>query len=657
MQIVILFLFSFFLFSCERSFQSGSAQLEIQTPLTGSSSDLFSDNNINNNHKVQTLSTDLNSLDEVTCYAVTVHGPEPELRKNYCRQAAIATSQARPIGKIVGTVRAGEKLSLEVPAGNDRVFALMGFKSIDNYCPNLLTEKIDKTKISKPFLLGEVGGVNLVAGEVKSINLKMNFDSNLWFDECKGPDFDIALGEGGSTTTPPPTTVDPTQPDDDGVNLPASPMVIRSITTPSSIAISQDGLTLVVGDPMDSTDENGQSTSETLNAGAVYVFKKINQSWVFSQKLLASGTNGRKTLDYFGTSVAIDGITIAVGAPGHDFDTTGNTAVANAGAVFIYVSTGGAPWGLQTKIVASGSNARKAGDQFGYSLDISGGTVVVGAPYQDYNSSGLSLLSDAGAVFIYSATASVWAQQERLVPSINSRYSLDLFGYSVAIDNSTLVVGSPSHDYNSSDTDPRTDAGAAFVYTGTAGTWTYHSKIVPTGPTPNRSAGDQFGSSLDISGETIIVGAPYQDYDASGASPSTDAGAAYVFRKLNSTWVQEQKLSPSLSTDRHAQDKFGSSVAIHNETVVVGAPQHKFDSLGLNLIMGAGAVFKFSRASVVWSMTDKIVASTTDTRLQNTYFGYDVCISAPIAGTASFGINAKGIPGSVAGSTHIYFDE
>lgn len=176
-------------FSCERKFNSKSSNVSFD----------FSSQNISNKILTQNLTaTDRNivSIDEFTCFGVSVSGPEPELRQNSCKKSTSANTFVKPVGLIVGSVKSGEKLAMEVPAGNDRVFTIYGFKTSDGYCPQINgTVSFDKLKSTKPYILGESSAVQLVAGENKNLEIKMNFDSTNWVNECSGPDLNYSFND------------------------------------------------------------------------------------------------------------------------------------------------------------------------------------------------------------------------------------------------------------------------------------------------------------------------------------------------------------------------------------------------------------------------------------------------------------------------------
>jgi hypothetical protein len=296
-----------------------------------------------------------------------------------------------------------------------------------------------------------------------------------------------------------------------------------------SVAIS--GETVVVGAPFDAGAAGDRQ-------GSAYVFVRSGGVWSQQQKLEASDAGA---VDVFGWSVAISGETIVVGAPSRD-----DAAGLDQGAAYVFVRSGGV-WRQQQKLEASDA---ATGAFFGFPVAISGETVVVGAPFHD-DAAG----ADQGAAYVFVRSGGVWSQQQKLLAS--DAGAVDVFGASVAISGETIVVSAPVNDDGAI-----IFQGAAYVFVRSGGIWSQQQKLLAS----DAGSNDQFGFWVAISGETVVVGAPFRD-DAAGA----DQGAAYIFVRSGAVWSQRQKLEAS---DAAAVDLFGSSVAISGETVVVGAPLH-----------------------------------------------------------------------------------
>jgi hypothetical protein len=169
-------------------------------------------------------------------------------------------------------------------------------------------------------------------------------------------------------------------------------------------------------------------------------------------------------------------------------------------------------------------------------------------------------------------------------------------------------------------------AGAAYVFTRSGTTWTQQQKLVAS----DAQQSDSFGRNSDISGDTVVVGAWGED------TGGTDAGAAYVFTRSGTTWTQQQKL---VASDAAASDQFGKEVVIQGDTIVVGALQENSYK---------GAVYVFTRSGTTWTQQQKLVASDAQA---DDYFGRSVAIDGDtiIAGAAE-----EDTGGSAAGAAYVF---
>ena len=181
-------------------------------------------------------------------------------------------------------------------------------------------------------------------------------------------------------------------------------------------------------------------------------------------------------------------------------------------------------------------------------MAISGNTVVVGTPRDDGTAG-----EEQGAAYVFVRSGLAWSQQQKLEAS--DAAGLDRFGYSVAISGDTVVVGTRADDGTAG-----IDQGSAYVFVRSGVVWSQQQKLEAL----DAVAEDLFGYSVAISGETIVVGA-LNDDGAAGEGQ----GSAYVFVRSGGVWSQLQKLEAS---DAAGLDQFGYSVAISGNTVVVGTP-------------------------------------------------------------------------------------
>jgi hypothetical protein len=254
----------------------------------------------------------------------------------------------------------------------------------------------------------------------------------------------------------------------------------------------------------------------------------------------------------FGESVAISGATAIVGS-GQLF----YPDAADRAYVFTKTATG---WKQAAEL--NGSDTVAAEDEFGWSVAISGTTAVVSAPG----------FADAGRGYVFTKTATGWKQTAELKGLDTAAKSA--FGYSVAISGSTLAVGDAAHAKG---------AGRAYVFAETGTGWKQTAELKGS----DTAAGDQFGSSVAISGTTVVVGARLN---------TKGAGRAYVFKKTPTGWKQAAELKGS---DTIAVDEFGGSVAISGTTVIVGAWSHS----------DGGAAYVFTKTASGWKQAAELKGS------------------------------------------------
>jgi hypothetical protein len=344
------------------------------------------------------------------------------------------------------------------------------------------------------------------------------------------------------------------------------------------IGLSISGGTFVAGAPSESsgaTGVNGDQNNENAQySGAAYVFTGAGQSWQQQAYLKASNTDAD---DDFGRAVAIDGDTIAVGAVSESSSARGiggdqtNNDAPGSGAVYIFERTGDA-WAQTAYLKASNADA---GDFFGTSVAIRGDTLIVGASGE---SSGGSDPTDnsaagAGAAYVFQRQAGVWTQTAYLKAS--NPEAGDGFGVAVAIDGAMVVVGAGGEGSSATGVggdqtnDDAPGAGAAYVFQ-LNGTWTQIAYLKPS----NTTAGEGFGGSVAISGDTVVVGASDEDSGSTGVNGDQYApgniegiGAVYVFVQQGQSFVQQAFLK-AFDTAYYA---FGESVGISGDTVAVAA--------------------------------------------------------------------------------------
>jgi len=259
--------------------------------------------------------------------------------------------------------------------------------------------------------------------------------------------------------------------------------------------------------------------------------------------------------DEFAYALAMDATHVVTGTPGE---------AGAAGAVYFFdCST--QPCAAAQRIAASDL---AAGDHFGAALGLAGDTLIVGAPGQS-----------PGAVYVFVRSGPVWTQQAKLVATTGGAAG-DRFGNAAALGTDRLLVGADYAD---------TRAGAVYVFARSGSVWTQQARLSAA----DAVAGDLFGRSVALDGDTAVVGAPMK---AGAAAGSFARGAAYVFTAIGSSWSQQAKL---LAADAADGDLFGQSVAVEGDRALVGAPA---------AASRIGAAYVFSRSASAWTQDAELTA-------------------------------------------------
>ena len=431
-------------------------------------------------------------------------------------------------------------------------------------------------------------------------------------------------------------------------------------------AVAIDGDTMVVGaagEDSSATGVDGNAADNgSTDSGAAYVFVRKNGAWSQQAYLKASNTGGG---DGFGSAVAVSGDTIVIGAQGEDGGGGGLGAADNSkvdsGAVYVFTRVG-ATWTQQTYVKASNPDA---GDAFGSAVAISGDSIVVGAYVEGSSAVGVNgaggdnSKASSGAAYVFTRAGSAWTQQAYLKASNTDAY--DFFGNSVAISGDTVVVGAPGEDSNATginglqSDNSKSGSGAAYVFARSGATWSQQAYVKAS----NTDANDSFGFPVAISGDTFLAGAQGEASNATtvnglqsdNSKPSS--GAAYVFERSSGAWSPQAYLK---ATNTDSEDYFGSQLAIAGDSIAVGAWGESSAKAGIgsagfdNGKTQAGAAYVFNRQGNAWSLQAYVKASNPD-------IGDDFAASVALAGnTLVVGAsgedsNAVGINGNQADNT------
>ncbi len=327
------------------------------------------------------------------------------------------------------------------------------------------------------------------------------------------------------------------------------------------------------------------------DAGATHVFERNvggPNAWGQSVRLIAESTTSG---DREGNAVSIYGETILTGAPFHN-----SQAIADSGAAYVFTRYSNT-WSENAQVTGQDKE-----DALSFAVALSGDFAVVGAPYVDASPT----LTNTGVAYVLERNqggTDQWGQVKTLTAT--NATTGDEFGYAVAIEGDTIVVGARFGDSGA------TDAGAAYIFQRNvdgADQWKQIKMLADVSPL----TGEQFGCAVALSGNTVIVGA--------SEDGSSQTGAAYVFTRNQGgvdQWGQVKKLIASNPT---SASQFGTAIALDNDVAVIGAPQ------ALNQSQTSGAAYIYARNQDGADQWGQVTRLTSDDGADNDGFGHSVAI-------------------------------
>lgn len=325
----------------------------------------------------------------------------------------------------------------------------------------------------------------------------------------------------------------------------------------STVAIS--GETIVIGAP-------GTRVGNRNKQGQAYIFVKPGGGWASTASATARLSDGNGSAnDKFGFAVAIDGDTVVIGTP---------NASQRKGEVHVYVKPGGGWTTSATPDAILSDQDSAIGDQLGFTVGISGDSVVAGAYAHNIGSK-----ANQGAAYVFVRSGGAWVTTDTPTAKLTASdgKASDQFGNVVAIDGSIIVIGAWLKDVGS-----RTDQGAAYLFLKPGGGWTSMTESALLLASDGRNS-DTFGVWVDIKGNKVIVGANLDDDGA-----NRNEGSVYVFAKPITGWTAMTETAKLNAAEGRSGDAFGFATAISGDIVVVGAPN---DDVGSNSQQGSAAVF------------------------------------------------------------------
>ena len=290
-------------------------------------------------------------------------------------------------------------------------------------------------------------------------------------------------------------------------------------------------------------------------------------TWLEQEIIASDGASG----DLFGFRVLVHGDSAFIAAP---------APLNRPGKVYVFANVAGT-WTETQQISATPGFAPPPNwsDFFGWSLSLSGDTLLVGAPERFYD-----MVGPVGAAYVFVLDGGSWVQQQELLAG--DAGSFDWVGSAVALGGDTAFVGSPNHNGT---------MGELHVFTRSGTTWTEGTSLVASDGTPGDA--HQFGGAVKFDGTTLLVGAPGPDYSSTGVYAP---GEAFIFANSGGTWTQTQILTPDDGADG---DQFGFSLALDGTTALIGTPAA---NIGANVHQGAA--YAFDGSGGTWVQSAKIVA-------------------------------------------------
>ncbi len=399
------------------------------------------------------------------------------------------------------------------------------------------------------------------------------------------------------------------------------------------MAVAADGDTALVG-ALQAYDADFNN-----RPGAAYVFTKNSESgeWIQATLTASDGNDG----DEFGQSVALDGDTAVVGAPGADKGEAGEGQVTGTGAAYVFIRDSAGSWTQAAKLTADDA---AEDDQFAYSVAVYDDTVVIGAHQDDDDG------AESGSAYVFTKPANGgWTSTTTAVKlTAPDAAAGGYYGNSVAVSGDTIVVGAHKADSAYAITKPSSDAnddGSIDWQDWDSLDADGKATLTATLTAFDATAGDEFGISVAIDGNTIVVGAHKADSAYAITKPSSDANNDGSIDWEDWDYLDadgKAALTATLTAfDAAAGDEFGISVGVSGDTIVVGA--HKDDDKGDE----SGSAYVFTKPAAGWDTTTETAKIIDHDGAEDDFFGWSVAVDGSTAVVGAYG------DGSNKGAAHI----
>lgn len=357
--------------------------------------------------------------------------------------------------------------------------------------------------------------------------------------------------------------------------------------------------------------------------GAVYIYERKGGAWSEVQRIMGTPTEGTPPnwSDFFGWSISLSasGDHLAVGAPDVFSPMGGPT-----GGAYVFERDESGDW-VETQLLLPPIPVSVS--MFGGNVVFSGETLVVGEG--SYNR---PVEGGRGAAHVYNLAGGSFVYSQLVQASDGAPFNDAFFGNALAADGMRVLVGAPGADYSTAEY----PTGAVYVFTNDEGTLTEVQKLEAGDGAP----GDQFGFSIGIDGDNVLVGA-----SAANIGANTHQGAAYFFAHDGSAFVESQKVT---RPDGAAFDQFGQAVAISGGTALVGMWSYNDEPGGTPPPPVPGSVGVFTATGGSWNHRQDLTGSAGS---DGDSFGWHV---AADGGTLLIGADADGAIAQYQGSAYFY---
>lgn len=376
---------------------------------------------------------------------------------------------------------------------------------------------------------------------------------------------------------------------------------LSDIGAPTPVADSYFGWAVASGSGTVAVGERFADVAGTLDAGRVHVFELNGQTANWVATLTASDVQSNAELGY---SVSVDGQWLVASA--HSATSGGQ---ASAGAVYVYRRSGSPTpsWQFFQRL---SEPTPTLGAQFGISVSLKADRMVVGA----FRGNGPAVRS--GAAYVYRFNGLNWGLETALTAPDGA--TDDGFGLAVAIDDPYLIASAPY------DTDGNTTSGSAYIFFRGVSGWALQSKVRPRSPQP----GVPIGETLSISGDIAIVSSVLEDVNG-----LQDAGAAYVFRRTDTRWTQQRRLT---AANPVASGRFGYGITVQGGALAVGEFTRVVQGLEW-----AGSFDVFFRRGNFWTRAAQINSPRPEAFGR---FGYGLALDSNRIVASSFSGSLNGLP-------------